>query len=248
MKSTNLLKPTKVLLLLSCAFTLLTSENETAFLKTDTPVIPKTTSEISSMMGSVDKVPVTRGTSMFLRSFTLNGQDIFAFLDRTNAQTISVFHGYFKENDFSDANKVIVILPVNENRQTMKDKPCMVFGKGIMRLTTMEFAKETINPYPSESLPLFTFNEASRYIANAAKNPLADPVRGLLIERTTLDYVIKMNGDAITFNFRVHYGVANGERMACATAVNLTSGTYSKRNVFHILNGTTLCPNNCDFY
>ena len=248
MKSTIMLKPTKVLLLLTCLFTLLTSGNETAFLKTDTPVVPKTSTEINAMMSAVDKVPVTRGSSMFLHSFTLNGQDIYSFLDRTKATSISVFHGYFKDNDFSDANKVIVILPVNENRETMRDMPCMIFGKGVMRLTTMDFAKETINPYPSESLPLFTLNEGTRYIANAAKNPSADPVRGLLIERSTLDYIVKMDGSSVTFNFRVHYGVSNGERMACATAVNLVSGTYSKRNLFHILNGTSLCPNNCDFY
>lgn len=193
--------------------------------------------EINKMLVS----NVQETNDLFVNAIGLNGTDIYHFLTKTGASTVAVYFGYTMQGSYADANKVVVVTPVDRNYRTISSADCMIYTG--VNLSNSPYGLNDANPSTNPSRQNISNALAKVYISRADEDPNKGQVRGILISRSTLDKVAKESGSVN--NVRISFGKDDGGNtvaMISAITSNRTAAAAEQ------LDGSSLCPNNCDVF
>lgn len=195
-------------------------------------------------MESVNRMLVANSqeaSDLFVNAIGLNGSDLYRFISTSGATTVAVYFGYTMQGSYGDANKVIIVTPVDRNYRTISSADCMIYTGGNLNYTASGL--NDANPSIASSRQSISNALAKAYISRADEDPNKGQVRGILISRGTLDKVAKESGTVN--NVRVSFGKDdNGNTVAMISAINSNRAVSSAEQ----LDGSSLCPNNCDIF
>lgn len=219
------------------------------FQQPDDPSDQETQEQVSNTISTLDNTTAPRGGELFAYSITLNGNDIYRFMNASNCNTVALYHGYSMADNFNNANKVLIVVPVTSRYQTKSGADCLMYSYGNMKFSNESYASSVTTARSSAELPLISAALAKQYIDHFNDNQNRDEVRGILLSRSTLDKVIRNNSNSVMYNMRINYGIDdNGQRMVVVSSVDAASGMAARNANMQVLSGSSLCPNNCDVY
>lgn len=219
------------------AFTFLCSAVDAGFSRPASPATISNPEEINQIL-----VQNSSESNFFVNSIGLNGSDIYRYMSSTGSNTVAVYFGYSMAGNFNNANKVAIIAPVDRNYNTLMSD-CLLYNSSNMTFQASQLGDD--HAVANSSRQNITSPLAKTYIANFEENTNKPEIRGILLQRSTLDKIIKNNSNAIVNNIRLSFGKDdNGNTVVLVSAM----GAATRGAEVEMLDGSSLCPNNCDFY
>lgn len=219
------------------AFTLLCSATDGGFAKPEATTTLTNPYEINQILIQ----NIGNESNFFANSIGLNGSDVYRFMSSTGSNTIAIYFGYSMAGNYNNKNKVLIVAPVDRNYRTMMSD-CLLYNSSNMSFQVSNFGDD--HTAANSSRQNITTPLAKAYIANFEENPNKPEIRGVLLQRSTLDNIIKNNGGVMN-NLKLSFGKsADGNTVVIASA--MSAGTRGVE--VEVLDISSLCPNNCDFY
>ncbi len=222
------------------------SAQDSGYTRPSATTVPASDEEVGEVVSAIETRSRDGSSPYFASSIVLNGNDIYDYMSSTRSNTIAIAFGFSMAGNYNNANKVMVILPVDKNYQTIQGASCMLYSSGNMRFEPNTF--ETDRTVPSSSPQTIVPALGRTYVNNLVDNPDRDEVRGVLLHRSTLDKIIKNSRGAVANHIRLSFGMnGRGERIVMASSVDMANGMSTKQGPIEVLDATSLCPNNCEF-
>jgi hypothetical protein len=206
--------------------------------------------EITQCISYTNTFATKLKTPIYTHTYSLNGYDIYKYIVAVKCHSVAIYNGYDVEGVFTNENKVFIVAPLDASMKIMQQGQCLKYkGYKNMSITEKKFSTENTNPVSLNNLPYISPIEAKRCINSNSKSHQNDNIRGFVLQRSTLDKVIKNNTAAVLFNMRIHHGFNNNNnRILLATAINYFTGLNQNDYTMQLINSASLCPTNCDFY
>lgn len=220
------------------AITFFSSAVSTGFSTPSSPTTLGSTEEANQMIVQ----NVSEGSNFFANAACLNGADIYRFMSATGSNTVAVYFGYSMGDNYSNTNKVMVIAPVDRNYKTISSANCLLYNSSNMTYQPYSL-EDNITPANS-SQQYISAALAKSYTTNFDENPNKEDVKAVLLQRSTLDKFIKNNG-AVANNLLLSFGKDLSGNIVVVVS---SKGAAARSSQADALDGSSLCPNNCDFY
>lgn len=219
------------------AFTLLCSATDGGFSRPAATTTLNNPEEINQILVQ----NVGNESNYFANSIGLNGSDVYRYMTSTGSNTVAIYFGYSMAGNYNNTNKVIIVAPVDRNYKTMMSD-CLLYNSSNMSFQVSNFGDD--QTAANSSRQNITTPLAKAYITNFEENPNKPEIRGVLLQRSTLDKMLKNNGGTFN-NLKLSFGKsAEGNTVVIASAMNAATRGLE----VELLDGSSLCPNNCDFY
>lgn len=164
----------------------------------------------------------------FTKYYNMQKVDIENLLAASNGTSIAIYNGLITPGDYTPANRVFIIVPVNANYQT---------------ITT-----HALNGLTGNYIPFAT---AKQYVNNYKAYPLRDQIRGVLLKAETLQEILNCSNGV-----RVWYAMLGNQRTIVTSEVTSSwvgrslsspvSDYYIPSIAVVSLDDSRVCPNNCD--
>jgi hypothetical protein len=235
-QKSTLIRPAKAIVSIA-AFTFLCSATDAGFTRPSNPVTLNNPEEINQIL-----VQNSNESNFFANSIGLNGGDIYRFMSSTGSNTVAVLFGYSMAGNYSNSNKVAIVAPVDRNYNTLSND-CLLYSSSNMSFQANSLGDDQTAANSSRQNIVSALAKA--YIAHYEENPDKAEIRGVLLQRSTLDKIIKNNGTTAVNNLRLSFG-KNNEGNIVVIVSAMSAGTRGVE--VDMLDGSSLCPNNCDFY
>jgi hypothetical protein len=216
---------------LACAL-LFSSAAEPGFNKTNPTVVSNNPDEINQMIQAASQ------SDYFAHSLALNGNDVYNYMRSSGSSTIAVYFGFSMAGNFDDNNKVMIIVPVDGNLNTIPYRDCLLYNS-----SNLSFGGAS--PNANSSNQRITSGLARNYIAHFNENPNKQAMRGFVLQRSTLNNIIQNGTNSVVANLLLSMGKdQSGNDVIIASAKSGESGGTKSE----IIDASALCPTNCDIY
>jgi hypothetical protein len=166
----------------------------------------------------------------FTKYYNMTKEDIQNLLTVSSGSSIAIYNGLLTPGDYTPANRVFIIVPVDGNYKTI----------------TTHILNGLTGSYIS-------FAAAKQYTDNYKAYPLKDQVRGVLIKTETLQEILNCS-DGV----RVWHAVLNGNRTIVTsevTSIWVGRSLSTPAQDYYVpsegtvsLDDRRICPNNCDVF